>query len=398
MERFIFALLSSSFFYAMHAFAGPLKIGAGTVACDSNASCTAEGVNFISPLGQLTVTGVDVGKNATTGVSVTATGGTGGEIQFEAGNSTILGTVTAAPTPSTNLLQTITINDATANVTAAGNLHIVNLNFAQNGIFSLNDGVNLIGTVTSVLPNTGSLIFNGNSTTGGNISGLNAVNINGGTLTLNDNINATSTIINSGATLAVNQNGLILGTNLANNGTLNLGLNHLVTTQYAPSADSVINIQIAQGLLTPVSGQLNIIASVNPALPLTSTLNLSVSGNDIPTSLLPVTVVTATPGSLFTGPIIPNTVLYNFTPDYSTGSKIDIFVTRTQSMTQATATVPALAGISHFFDSIGSNITTIAPALVPVYDAIRAQQTTSALNASLFSIIPFVNGHLRAAS
>lgn len=389
------ALLTSSLFIIIQAKASPLQVGPGVVACENNATCTSDGVNFIDPTGKLTVTAVNIGQNATTGVSVTASGGTGGEIEFKAGASTILGSVTASPVPSTNLLKTITINDAMSDVTAAGNLHIINLNFKADGIFSLNENVNLIGAVTSIAPNTGSLIFKGNSVTGGDISGLKLVSLNAGTLTLNNNITATSTTIAACSTLLVNTNLLVLSTNLANNGTLDMGLNTLTTDKYSGSADSIINVHLTQG---PVGGNLTILNSLTPALPTTSTLNLFVVGNDISSSATPVTIVNASPGTLFVGPIIPNTPLYDFTPDYSSGTKLDIRITRTHTMAQATQETPALAGISNFFDSIGSTIITTAPTLVPLYNALRTKQTLVGLNDALFSIVPNVSGYLRAAS
>lgn len=372
----------------------PLQVGPGTVECAENATCTSDGVNFIDPTGILTVTAVNIGKHSTTGVSVAASGRTGGEIQFQAGASTILGTVTASPVPVTNLLKTITINDATSEVTAAGNLHIVNLNFNADGMFSLNEKVNLIGTVTSAAYNTGSLIFKGDSVTGGDISGLKLVSLKAGTLTLNNNIAATSTLIFQCANVLVNQN-LLLATNLANNNSLTLGLNTLTVNQYSGSFDSVINISLTQG---PIRGNLKILNAHEPAIPTTSTLNLLVVDNDIATSTTPVTIVNASSGTLFVGPIIPNTPLYDFTPDYTTGNQLDIRITRTHTMAEATAHIPALEGISRFFDRIGSTITTSAPNLIPLYNSIRAQQSSYELDVALFSILPDVSGHLRSAA
>jgi len=355
------------------------------ITLDNNANVQANGDIRVTTLNML------LGNlTLVNGVNLTADI-TGGGSLFFLGTSTVTGNIAASPVQ-------ITPTQPGSVVRIIGNVGS-NITFFGDAEVRIAPNKNITGYVaTTAGINTGTLTFEGSSIGGGPIGAhfgpndvLKQVNFNGGVFTLNNNIAAQNTVVNACATLLVPHN-VSIGPSLINNGIVQVGttagVNTLSVGNYQGNAGSSLNLIVLNG-----GANYSRLTASGPVVIPDNGLKLIITGNTIPNNTVLNNIIT-TP-ALALAPNTPrDTATYHFITSY-VPPNLDITV-QTTPMTTVIANTPLLLSMAQFFDSIGPNIQTIAPGLIPILDALHAQPDAASLKDALGSLTLPVNGNLLA--
>lgn len=287
---------------------------------------------------------------------------------------------------------------------------------SSNQELIIEDGKNITGTVTTDASGRGTLTFKGSTVTGGDIGTdlfkLDQVNMESGTVILNNNIAATNVLASECTKLIVNDDvkinsGVLYSAGFQNHGLLQLG------TFANPRTLTVgtYNLPIGAPVLSKIdvfvnNGGVNYssMIGIGEIALFNREVNVFVSGNTVPNNTI-LTNVFSSPNSvivfddifILSNLIIPSTATYQFTSLYTLYNIISIQVNTTPMNTYFSMN-PLLSTIAKYFDTLGPNIQTTAPNLVPIFDALNAQPTAEALRGALASLTLPVNGNLLAVS
>lgn len=317
--------------------------------------------------------------------NVTTAGNNKGTLTF-LGSTDINGTVGA----SGALLKQVNAGAAGETVVFNGDLYASGLVLTNTGTVKIGDGYNLYAPVTATTDGTGTLTFNGATKTGGAIgavgNALAAVNFYGAT-SLGHDIAATLTTVRSGSTVTLAKNVTVTGNLTVNNAAdcvLDIGM-HTLTL-----AGTGVYRQLASGkLIVGASGATagSIVGSGNAVVNAASVLSVQVGGFIANNTAFKV-IDSAGGGTVnVPGTITSSSPLYTFAGAAALG---DLTITATQAQTLNSVATGNAAAAGAVLQSVANAGAT--GDMQNVINAIFALPTTAAIQSSLESLVPVVDG------
>lgn len=339
--------------------------------------------------GDGTVT-MDAGKNLTATVTTSLTNT--GTLTFN-GDSVVTGNVGTASA----VLAQINADGNSKNVTFNGDVFATALNFGADGKVTIGAGNNLNAAVITSADNTGTLRFDGATTTGGMIgvvgTALQAVNFYGAT-NLGHDIAAYTTTIRNNATVTLSRNVTVTG-NLVNNvatSVLDIGLNMLTLAgagagMYTQNAGATLRVEASGDAAGSIVGSGN--ATVNAASVLTVAVNSYVPNNAA------FKIIDGAPGGAVNvpGTITSSNAMYTFA---GTTDGDDLTITATRASTFQSVATGNGAAAGAVLESIGNAGAT--GDMLTVINALNGLPTTQAMGDSLQTVVPVVDGGVNMTS
>ncbi|MCK9554823.1 autotransporter domain-containing protein [bacterium] len=280
-------------------------------------------------------------------------------------------------------------------VTIDGDILALATNFAGDNELRLADGHSITGAVTTSGSGTGTLTFDGATTTGGDIgvagTPLKAVNFNGAA-TLAHNIAATTTTIAAGSTTTCNGDRTVTG-NLtlaaAANAVLDIGTTTLdVTGVYTQNNLSKLNV----GVNGTTAGQITSASSA--VVSAASALNLTVS-DYVPSN----TTFTIIDGAAGAGVNVPGIISSNSPILTFSGTVVngDLFITANRTNTYNTIASGNAGAVGAILEQIGAAGAT--GDMLTILDALDSLPDNASIQDALDTLVPlFDSGVLNGSN